>query len=169
VVDQWPIIHSLYFGSVIFTTIGFGDLHPNSRAGENMTIVLALYGIIILGIFIGILGEAIVDSHDKAMKKKRRELRAKVIDTLATDELPSDVLDDTMQEDESEIPLRIEILTILLLEAPIVMVVLVLALLIGHYEGWTPRERYVSMRMPPATQEYSSLTDLIVRAVCIGS
>jgi potassium channel subfamily K len=56
-VEKWPIIDSLYFATTIFTTIGFGDLHPTSNSGQCLTIVLALYGVVILGIFIGILGE----------------------------------------------------------------------------------------------------------------
>jgi potassium channel subfamily K len=56
-VEKWSIIDSLYFATTIFTTIGFGDLHPTSNSGQCLTIVLALYGVVILGIFIGILGE----------------------------------------------------------------------------------------------------------------
>ena len=55
-VERWPVIDSLYFGTVVFTTIGFGDLSPSTEAGRFYVIGLACYGILILGIFLGIAG-----------------------------------------------------------------------------------------------------------------
>jgi Ion channel len=53
VVEKFTVIDSLYFATVLFTTIGYGDLVPSSAAGRTCTILLALYGITVLGIFLG--------------------------------------------------------------------------------------------------------------------
>jgi hypothetical protein len=55
-VERWSIIDSLYLATVIFTTIGYGDLEPTTEAGRFYVIGLAAYGILILGIFLGIAG-----------------------------------------------------------------------------------------------------------------
>jgi Ion channel len=52
-VDKFSVIDSLYFATVLFLTIGYGDLVPTSDAGRICTILLALYGITVLGIFLG--------------------------------------------------------------------------------------------------------------------
>ena len=55
------VIDSVYFSVAIFTTVGYGDISADStNAGMIFTIFFALYGIIILGIFLGILGNIAV-------------------------------------------------------------------------------------------------------------
>ena len=54
-VDKHPVIDSLYMATVTFTTIGYGDVHPTDTAGRLYLIFLATYGIVILGIFLGVL------------------------------------------------------------------------------------------------------------------
>jgi hypothetical protein len=141
-VEKWPIIDSLYFATTIFTTIGFGDLHPNSDSGQCLTILLALYGVVILGIFIGILGEVIVDSHNKAMQKQSEKLRVEVTSALSREAIP-EVAEDLIEEVGKGKSLISEILSIMMLEAPLVSIVVVLALIIGHIEGWSVLGRYV--------------------------
>jgi hypothetical protein len=145
-VEKWPIIDSLYFATTLFTTIGFGDLHPTSNSGQCMTIGLALYGVVILGIFIGILGEAIVDSHNKAMQKQSEKLRAEVTGALLREDIP-EVVEDLIEEGGTGKPLISEMFSIMMLEAPLVSVVVVLALIIGHVEGWSVLGRYVRRRV----------------------
>jgi hypothetical protein len=54
-VDNYSIIDSLYLASVTFTTIGYGDVHPKDAVGRIYLIFLATYGIVILGVFLGVL------------------------------------------------------------------------------------------------------------------
>jgi hypothetical protein len=154
-VQKWPIIDSLYFATTIFTTIGFGDLHPTSNSGQCLTIVLAMYGIVILGIFIGILGEVIVDSHNKAIKKQSEKLRAEVTDVLSREGMSEVDEDLTVEEAGKEKPLISEVFSIMMLEAPLVLVVIVLALIIGRVEGWSVLGRYVDDMFEAFNVEYS--------------
>ncbi|KAG7353547.1 ion channel [Nitzschia inconspicua] len=74
---KWHIVDSLYFSVVIFTTVGYGDLCPNTTQGQMFTIFFAIYGIIILGIFLGILGDMMVErqqhKRQNSMEKARRQ------------------------------------------------------------------------------------------------
>lgn len=166
-VEKWPIIDSLYFATTIFTTIGFGDLHPNSDSGQCLTILLALYGVVILGIFIGILGEVIVDSNSKAMQKQSEILYNEVTGALSRKgmDIP-EVAEDRIEEVEKTKPLISEIFWIMMLEAPLVSVVVVLALVIGRVEGWSVLGRYVDGVFSPKCELSSHA--FLFSSVCIG-
>jgi hypothetical protein len=56
-VEKWTIIDSMYYATVLGCTIGFGDLAPSNSLSRVYTICLASYGVILLGIFLGILGK----------------------------------------------------------------------------------------------------------------
>lgn len=55
--EKWSIVDSLYFATTVFTTIGYGDLHPSNHMAMLYTVILATYGVVLLGIFLGIVGE----------------------------------------------------------------------------------------------------------------
>lgn len=44
-----------YFSVMILTTVGLGDIHPVTLAGKMLTSVEALFGFLMIGIFIGML------------------------------------------------------------------------------------------------------------------
>jgi hypothetical protein len=50
--DDLSVTDSMYLATVTFTTIGYGDVYPTGK-GRLYLIVLASYGIVILGIFLG--------------------------------------------------------------------------------------------------------------------
>lgn len=107
---------------------------------------LATYGIVILGVFIGAAGHAIVNNQDNAAKKERKALTTKLIETIDREEDENDRLSDyssecPAQKHKYDKPLGESIIRIVLLELPIVTVVLVIGLLIGYYEGWSILER----------------------------
>lgn len=81
----------------------------------------------------------IVDSHNETMERKRAALRADILGALSKDGTPSGAGEEnfTGAVGAAEVPLAKEICSILVLEAPIVALVLCLAILIGHVEGWT--------------------------------
>ena len=55
------VIQSIYFSVSVFTTVGYGDISPASSIGGMLfTCIYGLYGIIILGLFLGILGDYVV-------------------------------------------------------------------------------------------------------------
>ena len=51
---------------------GYGDLQPTTRNGQLFCIVFACYGVVILGIFIGIVGHAVSETQAQAVRKLKR-------------------------------------------------------------------------------------------------
>ncbi|CAJ1951882.1 unnamed protein product [Cylindrotheca closterium] len=82
VLEQWTIIDSLYFAVATFTTCGYGDLEPSTPIGQVFTIFFAIYGVIILGVFIAIFGSFISEYQTKAMKKFQRKKQEQMLETL---------------------------------------------------------------------------------------
>lgn len=146
-VEKWPIIDSLYYGSVVFTTIGFGDLHPKEHAGRVATIILALYGIVILGLFLGIIGFHVISFYYTSVEADRRrvsEFAVRVLSNEAEQGLQQKATSETQTtNDVKERRLLDEIIEICLLEAPVVAIVVILAMVVGHIEGWSIFGRYV--------------------------
>jgi hypothetical protein len=150
-VESWPILDSLYMAVVVFTTIGYGDIAPDRTSGKLFTIFLALYGIVILGIFLGVLGEYLVESHDRTQKAKRQKLKSNVVQSLATSSTmkPTQSAGNTPQQTATsttelskELTLWHDVWNIVVLEAPVVTVLCVLGLLIGYFEGWSGIDWY---------------------------
>ena len=108
---KWAIIDSLYFSVVLYTTgtktrscrvalchsnltivcsvlssnastVGYGDLCPSTKQGEIFTIFFSLYGIIILGIFLGVVGDMVVESRRTKRKDALENARRKYLNTF---------------------------------------------------------------------------------------
>jgi hypothetical protein len=69
VFDHWTIIDSAYFAVVTFSTIGFGDLVPDTYAGRIFTCFFALSGVAFLGIALGVVGNNIIEAQHMAVKQ----------------------------------------------------------------------------------------------------
>jgi hypothetical protein len=67
--NHWTIIDSAYFAVVTFSTIGFGDLVPDTYAGRIFTCFFALSGVAFLGIALGVLGSNIVEAEQRAVEQ----------------------------------------------------------------------------------------------------
>eukprot|EP00977_Amphora_coffeiformis_P026663 scaffold28921_cov191-Amphora_coffeaeformis.AAC.4 len=80
--EQWTIVDSLYFAVSTFTTCGYGDLEPTTTAGQVFTIFFAIYGVIILGVFIGIVGSFISEHQFNVTLNNQEEYGDQVLETL---------------------------------------------------------------------------------------
>jgi len=56
-VEGWAWIDALYFTVVTLTTVGYGDLTPQTSAGKLFTIAYILVGLGILGGFIALIAD----------------------------------------------------------------------------------------------------------------
>jgi len=80
---KFTVIESVYFCVTIFTTVGYGDMSPNSTtAGMIFTMFFALYGIIILGTFLGILGDMAVERQEKLHQEIQKRTSNAFLDTM---------------------------------------------------------------------------------------
>ena len=50
--EDWSIVDAFYFSVVTATTVGFGDLTPDTDAAKLFTVVYIIFGISIIGTFL---------------------------------------------------------------------------------------------------------------------
>jgi hypothetical protein len=50
--EDWSIVDSFYFSVVTATTVGFGDLTPDTDAAKLFTVVYIIFGISIIGTYL---------------------------------------------------------------------------------------------------------------------
>ncbi|HEY5729981.1 MAG TPA: potassium channel family protein [Anaerolineales bacterium] len=62
-VEGWRVLDALYFTIITLTTIGYGDLTPQTDAGKIFTMVYIFVGISLISGFIILLGE-----HSRKLK-----------------------------------------------------------------------------------------------------
>lgn len=145
VFESWTIVDSLFFAVATFTTVGYGDLAPTSQSGQLFTILFAVYGVIILGIFIGIVGHVISEGQTRALRKFKRGRQQKLLKALF---LPSRNVNtsSTLDNDNNEhseswltdhITLLEDVLHVCRIELPEILVVILLAYILGVREGWS--------------------------------
>lgn len=68
--DAQPHIFSsipkcVYFAIITFTSVGYGDITPVTRLGEIVCSITAIFGIGIHGLFIGVIGAALMEALKK--------------------------------------------------------------------------------------------------------
>lgn len=136
VFERWTVIDSLYFAVATFTTVGYGDLQPTSEPGQIFTILFAVYGVIILGVFIGIVGHAISEGQANAIRKLKRRRQHRVLQALTRS---NSRRTDTIRKGffHDHITLMSDISSVCRAELPEILVVVLLAWILGMREGWS--------------------------------
>ncbi len=69
VLSNWSIVDSIYFSVVTFTTVGFGDLVPDTHLARVFTCFFSVSGVICLGFIIGAVGNTVIETQEKALEK----------------------------------------------------------------------------------------------------
>jgi potassium channel subfamily K len=137
-VEDHSIVDALYMATVIFTTIGYGDTAPDHSAARVYMIFLATYGVIILGIVLGILGDIIVEGQNVNTRARRRKLQQYFLGSMGRFNNANP--DSFTEFSGTKASLSSEIVSTFLLEAPVVLIVFALGVMIGFHEGWTVLE-----------------------------
>ena len=52
--EKWDKIDALYFAFITATTVGYGDIRPNSKGAKLFSLLIAITGIILTGIIVAI-------------------------------------------------------------------------------------------------------------------
>lgn len=128
VFEQWGVIDSLYFAVTVFTTIGYGDLSPSTDAGRLFTVFFAIYGIGILGGFLTIIGNIVMDAGHRAMANTEARAKKRILAMFSAseDESLGDVGTKTICK---------EMCMATVLEFPIIAMLLIFTILLGLPEG----------------------------------
>jgi hypothetical protein len=144
--EHWTIIDSIYFATSTFTTVGYGDLEPSTEGGQLFTIFFATYGVIILGIFIGIVGHAISEGQIKAIEKLQRSKTKKVLkmmfrqsnyESTLSPQQSSSSNDSSSSFFTDHATLFQDVMQVCRVEFPEILVVMFLAWILGLREGWS--------------------------------
>jgi hypothetical protein len=88
VFDHWTIIDSAYFAVVTFSTIGFGDLVPDTYEGRIFTCFFALSGVAFLGIALGVVGNNIIEAEHMAVKQAEEMSKHKMVTLFSSTKTP---------------------------------------------------------------------------------
>jgi Ion channel len=139
VVASWSIVDSLYFATTLCTTIGFGDIAPAELHGRFFTMCLAFYGIVILGILLGIIGESLVNLHSQSVQEQRNKAGAQVLHYLKDENrVPSEAANSLHERHEArERTLWEDVLSLAVSEAPILFFLGMVGIAVGLVEGWS--------------------------------
>ena len=63
-VEGWRVLDALYFTIITLTTVGYGDITPQTDAGKIFTMIYIFVGISLISGFIILLGE-----HSRKLKR----------------------------------------------------------------------------------------------------
>lgn len=74
VFENWSVVDSLYFSMVTFTTVGYGDISPETQWGRLFTSFYAVSGIALIGTIVGKIGEYVADTQLSALRKRDKKL-----------------------------------------------------------------------------------------------
>ena len=155
VFENWSILDSTYFAVTVFTTVGYGDLAPSTDASRLFTIVFASFGIIILGVFLGIIGARLYELREERVHVKLQGVQHRVMTQFGTEHHVNEtgavevvVMDNAaMQKEarqEEEMKKKEEkkgsfardVWEIIKIESPLILVLFMLSSPVVYLEGW---------------------------------
>ena len=61
VFEKWSLVDSLYYTTVIFSTVGYGDLCPTTLTGKFFSCFFGVAGISLLGAAVATIGSRLVE------------------------------------------------------------------------------------------------------------
>lgn len=156
VFEKWSIVDSIYFATVTFTTTGYGDLEPSTEQAQLFTIFFAVYGVIILGIFIGIVGHTISEGREATVTRWKRSQKKRLLHTLFPEHHPRQPAQRQQHQHQHQsyqrdpllkrqtsswwadhVSLLDDVWRVCKMEAPEILVVMLLAYILGVREGWS--------------------------------
>ena len=109
------------------SSIGYGDLSPTNDLSRLFTLIFALYGIIILGVFLGIIGEWIIEVQVASRAKVIANARKRIMEQYSER--------DTALPPRS-VSLLADAIQICLSMLPVTLILICIAAPIIYLEGW---------------------------------
>lgn len=74
---KYPIVDFLYFSAITITTLGYGDILPNSSMVRGFVMIETLLGVIFITLFLSSFYDMLKD-----MKQKKKQLNNNILDLL---------------------------------------------------------------------------------------
>jgi hypothetical protein len=149
VFESWAVTDSIYFAVVIFTTVGtyaihhqpevilalthvkifpgYGDMSPTNDLSRLFTMLVALFGIVILGVFLGMVGEDILDGQRERVEARLRNAQTKVMEQFSEEDTAAPPPERTFLHDACDICIK---------QFPAILVLCVFGAPVIYLEGW---------------------------------
>jgi len=86
-------LHTLYWGIVTMSTLGYGDFYPTTQLGQLCTCITVITGIVVTAFAINIIGECFNEALDRYLGRKNDNVSKSLIKSLM-------VLDDAHEGDD---------------------------------------------------------------------
>ena len=78
-IEGWSILDSAYFTVITTTTIGYGDLTPQTATGKIFTMFFAFFGVATVLYFISAIGSFIFKKHlEEKVKQVKTKLKKRI-------------------------------------------------------------------------------------------
>lgn len=144
-------------------SVGYGDVSPSTDAGRLFTVFFAIFGIFILGFFLGLLGERVVEMETQAYAAMREKARNELKKAFGME------IDEEAEKYKPETACGL-ICHLLRLELPLLAVLFGLGILYGtQMEHWTVIESIYFSTITFSTVGFGDYApkEPWVRLVCI--
>jgi hypothetical protein len=130
-VEDWNIIDAMYFTTVTFTTVGYGDIVPNESIGLLIfTTFFVLFGITVLGsIALSIIFDQLFTMYEDASKKIKSDTNQHYVDLF--DKNKNGTID------AHEKSTWMEFLMIIVNNIPLLIALFIPSFVIGYIEKWS--------------------------------
>jgi len=158
--EEWTVVDALYFCIVTVTTVGYGDICPSSTASKMFTCFMAFFGVTLIGIALGVIATFVIEKQQAALANAKKLAAAKMEADMAAAEAAGDgkgppkskaaAAKSAEQQAKADAqraklealqkkmgggnPVHMKMLKAFL---PIIVIVLVISLFEGPYEGWS--------------------------------
>lgn len=73
-IESWPLSTSIYWAFITALTVGYGDVRPTLRASRVLSVVIAIFGIMLAGILVAITVEATSIAFEKHIRPTLRPM-----------------------------------------------------------------------------------------------
>ncbi len=90
VFEKWSFVDALYFSCVTFSTVGYGDICPQTVAGKFFSCLFGISGIALLGAAVARIGSRLVEAEIKAVKNARKQSQRRLVQIY--DKMPKAVM-----------------------------------------------------------------------------
>lgn len=88
--EKWSFVDALYFSCVTFSTVGYGDLYPQTVAGKFFCCLFGISGIALLGAAVARIGSRLVEAEITAIENARKQSQRQLLQIY--DKMPKAVM-----------------------------------------------------------------------------
>jgi voltage-gated potassium channel len=80
---QFPnILATLWWAVITLTTVGYGNVVPETAVGQLLSGIISIFGIILIALPSGIITSGFIEEYKKYKKKGRKEFKKAILDEL---------------------------------------------------------------------------------------